>query len=470
MTRARLSPLRLPPFFIPHCGLVLLVLLVQMPPAYAQHVAARPSNTTGNLTQPAPDIPHIKSIRVFGLDRTRRSVVDRELEVREGEPFDREKLQASVQNLRDLGLFYEVAAESTASEQQPDQVDLHFTVAEKWTTIPIARFGGGGGSSFFVLGLYELNSFGRHIELGGQYENHNGAHSGVVWWGHKRLFGSSVDAKLNVGLFNRSHTLYARNPEPIGAYFTSTRRVESELRFPLTGSQALVAGGRLFADETTNSLLSGEEKRLNEEGQGFSWQRQTRVQPLVGHQWGRLRSVGIHTQGQLLETRISGSFGPAPQRSAQESALPNRDHFQAESELRAFALAGQRHNFALRLRGVVSGAEHPADQVLWGGVGDIRGFPDGFLRGNRAALANMEYRVPSLQFRYFVLKHVVFYDVAQVGQSAEDFARSRPAQSAGTGLRFIAPSVARLTVRLDYAVGWSPYSTQGVAFGMQHFF
>lgn len=108
----------------------------------------------------------ISDIRINGLWRTRPSVVYRELLLKKGEPFTLFNLTESVQRLKNLRIFSIVTVALFSSA--PGKVSVIMELEEKWTILPYARIGSGGGTTFFIAGIYDINIFGTYTELGVQ--------------------------------------------------------------------------------------------------------------------------------------------------------------------------------------------------------------------------------------------------------------------------------------------------------------
>ena len=126
------------------------------------------------------------------------------------------------------------------------------------------------------------------------------------------------------------------------------------------------------------------------------------------------------------------------------------------------------------VHGVVgqSTSESPAFQYYIGGLDAVRGYYDGQFLSQAFWRLNLEYRVASIQTPWFVLQHVFFSDVGNIGSDVYRAVTSErdPFVGYGFGVRLISPRVHRFNVRLDY--GWvaGRDGPGGVSFGFQHFF
>lgn len=109
---------------------------------------------------------YIDKIYIFGNSRTQDEVIRRELRIREGDPFNNNKINRSKQRLENLGYFEKVDFNIRRIEDK-DLVDLEITVKEKRTG---ELSMGLGYSSFDRLninaGIRENNLFGTGRKIG----------------------------------------------------------------------------------------------------------------------------------------------------------------------------------------------------------------------------------------------------------------------------------------------------------------
>ncbi|MFH1238880.1 MAG: outer membrane protein assembly factor BamA, partial [bacterium] len=112
---------------------------------------------------------YVGQIFVTGNDKTKDYVIKREILLKEGDPFNRSKLQRSQQKIYNLGFFKEINL--TPRPSGMDKVDLIFEVTEQQTNTISA--GVGYSSVDKLLGTVELgihNLYGRGQTLSVLYE------------------------------------------------------------------------------------------------------------------------------------------------------------------------------------------------------------------------------------------------------------------------------------------------------------
>ena len=403
----------------------------------------------------------IESIVIHGLLQTVPQVVRNELLFAVGEPFSKGNLRASLQRLRNMRIFTGVSGLATRS---PDnKVDIAITVSEKWTLIPVVRGGVGGGTAFYVLGLYDLNTFGRYIDVGAQYESYGGASSGVAWFRDPQFLQTRTRAIFEGGYLNRQRMLYTQDGNLQGAYLLTRRRAFAlfDHEFP----QGFVAGlgAELLGDTASSRTLSPSQNLTNVES-NFQRPKNTFVALLRGHlQFGGLNYDEFLVEGKLVDFTLEGA-----------SARVGSDvsFMRGVVALSVFDRFAQIHNFGFRLSAGLSNATQLQHKFYIGGLEHIRGFYDGQFVGDRFWFSNVEYRAPSLVLQQVILHHVVFFDAGGANAKWKLLApgSSSLGASAGTGVRFIVPFIARFNVRVDYAWAFSPRFQQGVVAGMQQFF
>jgi outer membrane protein assembly factor BamA len=164
----------------------------------------------------------IGHIDYSGLVKTKLDVIKRELEFGSGDCVNTEMLNLALQRVRNTNLFTRVDIDVT---EKLSAYHIHLTVVERWTLIPIFKVGGGGGVSFFTIGLYDPHIFGRNVEVGVQYESLGGAPSQVVWFRKPRLFGKRLRVGGDAWNVTRNRLIYDQNRNEIGGFTLMRQRV-----------------------------------------------------------------------------------------------------------------------------------------------------------------------------------------------------------------------------------------------------
>lgn len=405
--------------------------------------------------QPLEERLVIRAVEFDGLKRTKTRVVEREFEFVLDQPTTRGDLEETAQRLRNMHLFSTVEYELEPLE---DGYLIRFRVLERWTILPVFKGSSGGGVNQLLIGIYDINVLGRYLEMGVQYERLGPTNSGVVWFRDPRLFDQRLWFGADVWHTNRIYTLYDADGEIEGGYLLNRNLIsfgiEKEWKWWLKGGLRL----QLVNDETSYDLVD-DDVRLQQIQRGLP-EDEFRIQPGISFSLGRLNYDNYRVDGVLLNLRFDGSDTTLG--SSMSFASVESDFFFAKT-------LPFKSTLALRWLVGISSTESEPHYYFIGGFDRVRGFLDARFRGPAHTTANLEYRIPSLDTSWVVLQHIVFTDVASVGDGVSDFTEITAA-SAGAGLRVISPRIFRFTVRLDYALSLVNEGDSSLSFGVQQFF
>ena len=393
----------------------------------------------------------IHAIQVKGLNRTHEAVVLLELKFAPGDSFKSDLYEEGLQRLRNLQIFSKVEGEKSDVEEG---VTITIHVEERWTTLPIFRALSGGGSTSYIFGLFDINSFGRYVELGGQYENLNGNHSGVAWFRDPRFLDHFLRVGGDVWLQMRNRDLY--NEEMLEGAFTLDRKrihlfVDREFHRYLT----VGVGTDLQWDDVSDDALSDDRIALNA-ANGFNpAAQQANFLLQLYTQVGRLNYDVFKVRGYQSLIEYDQSL------TAWGS---DETFYRLQVTNSAFWYLPWDTNLGLQLKAGTTNTDSVQNFYYLGGLESVRGYNDGQFSGKTFWQANVEYRIPSIKNRWLVLQHVLFSDLVQTSID------QGVAASAGTGIRLISPKVYRLNLRLDVAYAFNFNEGVGISFGTQQFF
>lgn len=400
----------------------------------------------------------LKDIEVVGNKRTKKSVVVTELGFREKESVNHETIEQGISNLRNTNLFSTV---DYRLEGKEDRKTLFIDVAERWTTIPIAKLSSGGGVGQITLGVYDPNIFGQYIEAGGQYEKLGDTNSGVVWLKNPRIFGKKTGIDLQLWRTNRLRTKYEQDfDEPVvSTGFLHTRDkiflgFTREFSSTLTGNLFYEYNDDTFSDDLTSSEVQA---IVAQKGLPPS----SKIHFIgAGLGFGRINYKGFLTDGMLFDA--SYRYGISKSKGI--------DNFrQTDLSFNYFKTIFTDATYAQRL---LAGFTTTGVLQYWyylGGLDRIRGFADNRFAGRYFWLSNSELRVPVWRNDWAVVQTTGFIDIAS---TSEEFSGldSIDGASAGLGLRVLLPKVYRFTFRLDYAEPIKNNDDRNISFGVQQFF
>lgn len=365
------------------------------------------------------DLPaRIDEIRVEGLVRTHAGVVRRELGIAEGDVVTREQLELAVARLWNTTIFARVDAEVLAEGERHVMV---VRLEDRWTLNPLFRFGSGGDAIFFRVGAADNNIAGRFLEVQAQYENFDGFHGGQVLFRDPRWLGKRLELLLQADRLVRPRPGFSdQRTQGVAevAALAARDTVRGGVRVSAFGSRFLppIDTPPSYPEQTTTLLLE------------------------PGLRLGRIDMVRIRQTGASLEVRPGLGLTTSDVASQYVSAT---------AELLAFVMAGERWNFAARVRGSNVSAVPAHLELYAGGLDLLRGFPDNFVRTRALALVNLEARFTAFDSTWIALVPTAFADAAAARTPSGE---PGTAVSVGGGIRVLVPKFVGTGLRVDLAV------------------
>jgi outer membrane protein assembly factor BamA len=395
----------------------------------------------------------IEEVHVEGLTHTDPAVVLTELDLRVPQKISEAELQNAIQRVWNLNLFVTV---KHRLERRKNQHVLVLEVEDRWTLIPIVKFGGGGGVSYYVLGAYNPNVLGKYLELGSQYENLGGRGSVVSWFRKPHLFGDRR-ARLgaDVWVLSRNRQFYDENRNVIGGFNTMRRRLNVFYDYFVTDFFRPGIALDLQNDETSESGLSDETLEENED----------RARDVDGEEdFHFLRLYATLGRQDIEEELVRGwSLSPSLQYQLNRAQDPL---FIFRTDFLWAKVFQRRQNLAYRLSTGHNSRTTLSQDSYLGGLEHLRGFLDSQFAATNFAFQNLEYRFPLRYGTRLTLQQVIFHDVGHfVGNEG-----SHLVQSVGTGVRLIFPKIYRLNLRLDFGVSYGEFPGKNVSFGLQQLY
>ncbi len=405
-------------------GLVVAGLL--LPCVARTQPADLPQPTT--LEQEVSLPARIDALDVQGLWRTERGVVERELPWRVGAVVSAEQWQEGLAKLWNMGLFSRVSSDLVRRGGQTVAV-LH--VEERWTLNPLISFAvlvqrnakPGEQSSWWSLGAEDTNVLGQYLDVAAAYEQFNQFSGGKAWLHDPRWLGRRLDALVQWEYLVRPRVGFA------------DRRMllRSELSGLLDGDRVKI-GARLdlmrdhfFDAGDTPPMLPPDGKTALLD---------------LGLRMGRVDVVRLRQVGQSLEVRSGVGLSAL-------SDAPGQVHSQAWLQGLGYWAPGERWNLAARVQGGHQSANTPAHlQYFLGGLYEIRGVRDSYLRADRFGLANLEARYTAADWTWLAILPTAFVDMV-VARDAERGWTGLV--SAGGGVRLLVPRFVRTGLRIDLA-------------------
>lgn len=404
---------------------------------------------------------HFGQTSVSGLVLTKESVVERELKIEEGAPFDISKITSSRQELFGTGLFSAVVIEPVNFDFHPDTIDYNVTIVERapqWTTLSL-----GAGSE-------------------GDYD--------FVWqaagsWGHRNLFGTGRELALELSSDWKLNTEGENIREVLSQWSNLNNRIELKYtepyifrrKIPFTINPYYEPGNSVKIPQYTIQLIGVNLSGIYRPNPHLTHLgyvvfeiadiydiRDPEVREDIFTREGQFftRSVGWttisdHRDNLLVPTE--GSYTYAQAEMAGYFLGGDKHYTKLVLDFRRYFSIRESFVLGMRAKSSVLGnwrkGEHVLihDRFFLGGANSVRGWKERSigpvsssgapLGGKLSLLGNIECRMPLI---WQIWGHT-FFDVGNVWTHAEAFEISDLHGSAGWGLAVITPVG---PVRFDY--------------------
>lgn len=384
----------------------------------------------------------IDAVQIRGLWRTEPMVVLRELPWQSGQRVSPEQWRRGIANLWNTGLFSQV---SGAVTERDGQHLATLTVEERWTINPLFSFAvlvkrdarPGEASSWWSVGASDTNVLGKFIEIAGRYEQFNAFSGGQVYLRDPRFLGQRLDGLLQVDRLVRPRIGFADR----------RTMLRGELNKLLNGDQ-LRLGGRV-------ELLQDQLFDAGDTPPRLPPDAHTALVDL-GARVGRVDTVRLRQTGQSVELRLGAGVSDVV---GQATVL----HGQSWLQGLGYWMLGERCNVAARLvAGRVSDLTPAHLQYFVGGLYEVRGVRDSYLRARQFALGNIELRAIALDSMWLAVIPTAFVD----GAVAQDADRGWTGLlSSGAGVRLLVPRFVRTGLRIDVALPLAGMPCTGARIG-----
>jgi len=386
-----------------------------------------------------------------GNEKTRDYVIEREIELEEGEVFNARKVQSTLQNIYRLGFFSEnIESHLDPKDPQNNVFDLHISLEE----VETGNIGGGGGYNtrdgfYGFLDLQERNLLGRGQEIG---------------------------VRVELGR-NRNYEINFREPHLLDTPYSISTRLFRRLEREEVGDdidyyndRSIRQGGSLtLGRQITDTFDLSTRFRLEHSS------RYDRDED--GSDWNEISSDRTHTLT-LTGTRDTRQFlhpqQMSPSRGGMEIAAVEMggylvggdyDFTKYTLELRRyFPGFADEHSWAMRLKGGTSAGKDALprnEKFVVGGAETLRGYDRNFSQGEHMVFYNLEYRFPI----YGIVEGTGFFDTGLAWGDDDSIQLSDFGVGIGAGVRLNTP-LGMLRFDLGYSgdEGFKPYFSIGHTF------
>ncbi|MFP4481742.1 MAG: outer membrane protein assembly factor [Thermovirgaceae bacterium] len=395
--------------------------------------------------------PIVGDIIIQGNNKTKTHVIEREILLEKGDLFSTKRLRYSMDNLNALGFFEDVNLGFEPSEEDPQIVNLVFTVTEKKTTRLGLSVGHGSSSGWSGGVTYTETNYkglGHVAEVGVIMGNRE-----EYWITYREPYMDEKHYAWRAGIYKREwdnldeyeegKEKYSYDQEKTGFYAGLGKKFSNDDRlswFVLADlheveiSNVRDPAGKptVFDDERD---VAG--KNYSVEG-SLVFNNKTKYVP---YSEGEVYS--LHVEQGLFRPNVGDDMNYTKYWVEARYYLPLRDFLEGFIDLDM----GSEDNpvtFAARLRyGLSSGNLPWSEQYFLGGSRDLRGYRDDEFEGDEMALGNFELRLPVHES----VTVVAFYDI---GLASDEFSFSDMKDAVGFGIRVRTPMG---NVRVDIAEG-----------------
>ncbi len=392
-----------------------------------------------------------KKIYIKGLKKTKKAVIQNELQLFSGKDYSQADIEAAKSRLLSTNLFSDV-------QHKMDGDLLGIIVAEKWTTIPILKFSSSGDVQETTLGIFDPNVFGHFIELGAQATRLGETTSGAIWFKNPRLFGTKNTLEVQLWKQNRLRTKYDQNSEvPVATEGFLHKRDKLFLNYEhVVNSQLSLRAIYEYNKDNFSDELLPEEVPFSTKIPNSSKYH------FIGSGIKYKPKSSAHSPN--IELGLELRYGIATEEG-------QNNFWTGFGEFRLSHFVCNDNEIAFRF---MSGATDTDVLQFWhylGGLDRIRGFEDNRFAGSFYWLSNLEYRAPVLKTKNYILMATAFSDTVAASDDIGGLGAISGA-SVGLGVRVILPKIYRFVVRLDYAqpIKSEAGDENAISFGVQHFF
>jgi outer membrane protein assembly factor BamA len=404
------------------------------------------------------EVWRVNAIEIQGLMRTQHFVVERELTFRAGGLVTRAQLEESVQRLRNIGLFRIAEYTLVPKDATGVEIDVVLLVDERWTILPFFNISAGGDLFSLLAGIYDINLLGRYLEAGGRYQRLGDTNSVLFWFHDPRFLDQRQFLGAQFWWTNRIRYLYDNSGQLEGGYLRERRAAVLATNREISKNLSLGGGLVLQHDRFSYDLVRDDiatKQRISGLPQG-----QEHGVLSLSAAVGRIDQDSYLREGIQLTQTFSAS---------NQLWGSSESYVESRTQLLAFKRFVGKQNIGMRFGVGMTSAEHIENQFFLGGLDTVRGFYDSRFRGPFHWFLNTEYRIPSLDHRWLVLHHVLFFDAVGVSDRSS-LLWDADGASAGIGLRIISPKIYQFVARIDYALPLKGTGTTPLSFGVQQFF
>lgn len=396
--------------------------------------------------------PRVGDIIIQGNKKTKTFVIKRQILLKKGDLFNAVLVRHSLNKLNQLGFFEDVSLGFEPNEENPNMVNLVFTVTEQKTT-KVGLSIGHGSSSGWTGGatLTESNykGLGQQAEIGFETGDRE-----QYWVSFTEPYMDQEYYSWKVGVYKRSwedledyedgDLQHYYDEDKKGFYFGIGKKFRSDEKlswYALLDWHDVEIFNVRDPDETPGTMVDDED-RVGTNYSITGTLTYTDLVKFISYPDGAVYKLNVE-QG-YFEPDTGSEMEYTKYWIEARYYRPLKDFLSGIMDNLDIGSEDNPVIFASRLRyGSSSGQVPWAEQYFLGGSNDLRGYNDDEFEGDEMALLNAELRVP-IKDAFSV---VLFYDT---GMASDNFSFSDMKDAYGFGIRVRTPLG---NLRLDVAEG-----------------
>jgi len=401
---------------------------------------------------PAGAITTIGQVRFEGNDVTQEVILRRELYCHEGDELTQACVEASVQGIRDLGLFkyvgyYMESDEAYADDATDSRINVVYQVKEKHFLL--------------VLPRYRVKDNEQHVGIQLRWDNIDGMNQNLRWL--------LEDRGKTLGINEQRHQIDYTIPNIADTKFSF------DLRYvDINSVDDSVPGFEVNRMDEEYRVSST--KWLNPRGRNIGWFASAGVGARYRHN-DMLDSALTDTNIDAIFFNLGYGFSEVHDygynRGGKEYGydLELSHHWMGSDSEYAKHILYYRSYYRfssvpddnLNVQTILGHATNDImdDEAFNLGAEELRGYESGRFTGNAMLQVNMEYQTPAEDHPR--VRYVVFWDLGNTYDDVRDVIHGGLKSGVGVGIRWKIPSFVKLDLRLDIGYGITDKDYQATA-------
>ena len=397
----------------------------------------------------------ISKITIEGNKRTKTSFIKKIVLVKEGSLLDSTQIASDIRRLK---LLPGIAHAEFGIETKPDGTSgVTYTIVENFTLIPSLNiYTTNNEEVAYRVGLYEFNALGRNIIFGGFYQQ-DIFESYAINFRAPYLFSNSFGLAVNLQNLTTLEPVFFDNTS--SNYKYNNKSIEVLGLYEINFNNQIELGINLFNEDyqyqfgATNPDVPLE----------------VNVNKLL------LKGVYEYNKLDYFYQYISGFKSQFIFQYVTSNSAILQDFFIGRNDFLYFKRIRKKGNWANRFQmGFATNDKTPFAPFSVDNNLNIRGVGNTIDRGTATLVLNTEYRHTWIEKNWFVLQSNLFIDTGawrNPGDEFGDFLNFNQTKFySGIGLRLIHKKIFNAILRIDYGVGLSSDSAQGIVFGIGQYF